>query len=149
MTREINEQPEAITVQTMERRKNKRHRIKSGIAALMLPDRSQIATIIDISTHGLSFVCQECEIMRNNQVEMDILLLDDILRPDNDIFFPSVRCTVVSAVSYTDPAAHVIRRMTRCSVRFNTLIPLESFSLRRFSFPGEKPEACAQKSRHG
>ena len=149
MAGDVNEQRVGVSMKIVERRKNKRHRIRSGIAALMLPDRSQIATIIDISTAGLSFVCPDCEVMRNNQVEMDILLLDDILRPDNDVFFPSVRCTVVSTVSYTDPATHVIRRMTRCSVRFNTLIPLESFSLLRFSFPDEKPEACSQKNRHG
>lgn len=148
MAGDVNVQRVGVSMKIVERRKNKRHRIKSGIAALMLPDRSQIATIVDISTSGLSFVCPDCDVMQNNQVEMDILLLDDILHPDNDIFFPSVHCTVVSAVSYTDPAAHVTRRMTRCSVRFNTVIPLESFSLRRFSFPGEKPEACAKKDRY-
>lgn len=136
-------------MQIVERRKDRRHRIKSGIAALMLADRSQIATITDISTAGLSFVCPDCEVTEGNHVEMDILLLDDIIRPDNDIFFPSVRCTVVAAVSSTDSTAPALRRMTRCSVRFNTRIPLESYSLLRFSLLGEKPEACAKKSRHG
>jgi hypothetical protein len=132
-----------------ERRKSRRHRIKSGIAALMLPDKSQIATIVDISTAGLSFVCPNCDVVRNNQVEMDILLLDDIILPDNDIFFPSVRGTVVTAFAFTDLTAYSIQQMTRCGVRFNGLIPLESYPLFRFSVSGIKPEACLKKGRRG
>jgi len=137
---------EEVAMQTGERRKNKRYRIKSGIAALMLADSSLIARIIDISATGLSLVCGQCGMKKNSLLEMDILLLDDIKRPDNDIFFPNVRCTVVATDFFTEHAGYSQLPMTRCSVRFHSEIPLHSYPLHRFA--RKKPTECLEKSRN-
>ncbi len=134
-------------MQTGERRKNKRYRIKSGIAALMLADSSKIARIIDISTTGLSLVCGQCEMKKNSLLEMDILLLDDIRRPDNDIFFPNVQCTVVATDFFIEHVGYSQQSMTRCSVRFHSEIPLHSYPLNRFA--RKKSTECLEKSQNG
>jgi hypothetical protein len=138
---------EEVFVQTGERRKNKRYRIKSGIAALMLADSSLIARIVDISTSGLSLVCGQAEMKKNSLLEMDILLLDDIRRPDNDIFFPNVQCTVVAMDFFTEQTGYSQQAMTRCSVRFHREIPLHSYPLHRFA--RKKSTECLEKSQLG
>ncbi|RJX31895.1 MAG: PilZ domain-containing protein [Desulfurivibrio sp.] len=134
-------------MQNRERRKNERYRIKSGIAALMLEESSKIAQIVDISTAGLSFVCRRCEVKKNSLIEMDILLLDDIRRPENDIFFPNIPCAVVATSFLAGPAVYALQPMIRCSVRFQDEIPLDAFPIHRFV--REKPPECRKKSLHG
>ncbi|MBU4261475.1 MAG: PilZ domain-containing protein [Proteobacteria bacterium] len=135
-------------VGTRERRENKRYRIKSGIAALMLENSSKIATIIDISSTGLSFVIRQCEMRENSLLEMDILLLDDIRKPDNDIFFPNIKCTVVSTDSFIDHVTpYALQTMTRCSVRFDAAIPLDSCPVHRVA--GKKAAEFQVKRANG
>ncbi|MEW6288562.1 MAG: PilZ domain-containing protein [Thermodesulfobacteriota bacterium] len=111
-----------------ERRKNKRLKVKTGIAGLLTPDILKIGKIIDISVDGLSFICRECDLPINSPVEMDILIMD------KDLFFANVPCVIVAKNVYDDMVNFGSTRMKRCGVKFNSLKITERLQLdSRFS----------------
>ncbi|MBI5559239.1 MAG: PilZ domain-containing protein [Deltaproteobacteria bacterium] len=118
-------------METFERRKNKRKKITSGIAALLLPDKSQVVTIDDVSPDGLSFICPECDLSVDGSVEMDVLIMD------SDVFFPNVSCVVISKTVCGGSLNCAASAMKRCGVKFNALTPDELFLLNRL-FPVEE-----------
>jgi len=106
-----------------ERRKNKRKKVKTGIAGLLMPDIPQVGKIIDISVDGLSFVCREFDLPINSTVEMDILIMDE------DLFFANVPCIIVAKDVYDDVINFGSARMKRCGVKFNPLKANERLQL--------------------
>jgi len=111
-----------------ERRKNKRQKIKTGIAGLLTPDIPQIGKIIDISVDGLSFICREFDLPINSLVELDILIMD------KDLFFPNVPCIIVAKNVHADVINFGTTRMKRCGVKFNSLKANERLQLNSLLF---------------
>lgn len=118
-----------------ERRKNKRLKVKTGIAGLLTPDIPQIGKIIDISVDGLSFICRECDLPINSPVEMDILIMD------KDLFFANVPCVIVAKNVYDDMANFGSTHMKRCGVKFNSLKVTERLQLDSLFFREKNRDA--------
>jgi hypothetical protein len=118
-----------------ERRKNKRLKVKTGIAGLLTPDIPQIGKIVDISVDGLSFTCRECDLPINSPVEMDILIMD------KDLFFANVPCVIVAKNVHDDMANFGSTRMKRCGVKFNSLKVTERLQLDSLFFREKNRDA--------
>jgi len=105
---------------TNERRQSKRTNVKSGIIALLQPNRPiEIGNVIDISHNGLSFIIDndKCTNDFKDPVKMDILLINE------NIFLEHVTTSVISGTICQDDTElnkdHVARR--RYGVKFEKL----------------------------
>ena len=115
-----------------ERRQSKRKNVKSGLIALLQPDRPiEIGNVIDISPSGLSFFIDndKLNIDIKDPVKMDILLSNE------NIFLEHVTTSVISdTIWQDDPQLNKYHTVIRYGVKFENL---ES-SLERLEMTTEK-----------
>jgi len=103
---------------TTERRQNKRKEVKSGIIALLQPDRPiQIGNIIDINHNGLSFIIDsdKCNSDIKDPVKMDIFLINE------NIFLEHVITSVVSEKIWPHDPINKYNTACRYGVKFEKL----------------------------
>lgn len=116
---------------TTERRQSKRKSVKSGIIALLQPDRPiEIGNVIDISHNGLSFTIENDKYNSDikKPVKMDILLMNE------NIFLEHVTTSVVSErIWQDDPQLNKYHTASRFGVKFVNLESSQEEKLRELT----------------
>ena len=116
---------------TTERRQSKRKNVKSGIIALLQPDRPiEIGNVIDISHNGLSFTIDndKCNSDIKKPVKMDIFLINE------NIFLKHVTTSVVSEkIWQDDPQLNKYHAKSRYGVKFEKLESSKERQLRKLA----------------
>ena len=119
------------TTATTERRQNERKKVKSGIVALLQPDRPvEIGNVIDISHNGLSFFIDNdtCNSDIKDPVKMDILLSNE------NIFLEHVTTSVISdTIWQDDPQLNKYHTVIRYGVKFEKLELSQERQLRKLT----------------
>lgn len=116
---------------TKERRQTKRKKVKSGIIALVSPDRPvEIGNVVDISQKGLSFIisADNCHCNMKDPVKMDILLINE------NIFLEHVPTSVITdTICQDDPRLNKYQTTVRYGVKFDKLEPSQERHLRKLT----------------
>ncbi|MBC8318785.1 MAG: PilZ domain-containing protein [Desulfobulbaceae bacterium] len=118
------------TAQT-ERRHSKRQTVKSGIVALLQPDRSvEIGNIIDFNHNGLSFIIEsdKCTSAIKDAMLLDILLINE------NIFLEHVTTSISSKRIYlNDPRLNRYHAVSRYGVKFENIESAQERQLRKLA----------------
>jgi hypothetical protein len=116
--------------ETTERRQSIRKNVKSGIIALLQPDRPiEIGNVIDISHSGLSFTIDKdkCNSDIKYPMKMDIFLMNE------NIFLEHVTTSVISEKIWKNDSINKYHTACRYGVKFEQLDSSKERQLRKLT----------------
>lgn len=115
---------------TTERRERKRKKVKSGIVALLQPDRPiEIGNVVDISNNGLSFITANDIYLSDIKYPMKM----DILLANENIFLEHVNISVISERIWQDDPLNKYHTVIRHGVKFEKLDSSQEGQLRKLT----------------
>ncbi|MBC8179795.1 PilZ domain-containing protein [candidate division KSB1 bacterium] len=116
---------------TTERRKSKRKNVKSGLVALLHPDRPiKVGRILDINCNGISFIVDNDQGNSDSKdpVSMDIFLINE------NIFLQHITTSVISnTIWQDDPQLNKYNTARRYGVKFEELETTQERQLRKLT----------------